>query len=219
MLMKIKKVELLISNFEQTVQFYEKTLQFKILSADGHCASFQIGESVLELMKDDEEQNYYYHFAFNIPSNLFKEAKEWLSKRVELLKEDGMDEVDFDGITQANACYFDDPAGNIVEYIARRETSPTSNDKEFSTKNVLSISEIGLSTNKITEYAEKIKSLGIPVRGNVELSYDLNFMGEYEDGAFIILGPLGRRWFFSTKVAVHSPVTIHTNRGIVTWER
>lgn len=149
---------------------------------------------------------------------MFKEAKEWLSQRVELLKEDGMDEVDFDGITQANSCYFEDPAGNIVEYIARRETSPTSNDIEFSYNHVLSISEIGLSTSKIMEYAEMITSLGIPVRGNAEVSNNsyLNFMGEYDDGAFIILGPLGRRWFFSTKVAIHSPVTIHTNRGIIT---
>lgn len=57
--MKINKVELLISNFEQTLQFYEKKLQFKILSADGYSASFKIGDSVLEFMKDDEEQNYY----------------------------------------------------------------------------------------------------------------------------------------------------------------
>jgi len=214
--MKINKIDILISNFEQTVQFYNETLQFMILTADEHSASFRIGDSVLEIKKDHEEQNYYYHFAFNIPSNLFKEAKEWLSQRVELLKEDGMDEVDFGGMTQANSCYFEDPAGNIVEYIARRETSPASKENTFTSNNVLSISEIGLSTNQIAEYAEKIQSLGIPVRGDEGVSYDsLNFMGEYEDGAFILLGPIGRRWFFSTKVSIPSPVVIHTNRGVL----
>lgn len=215
--MKINKIDLLISNFEETVKFYKEKLQFKILIASEHSVSFKVGESVLEFTKDSEDHNYYYHFAFNIPSNMFKEAKEWLSQRVELLKEEGMDEVDFDGITQANACYFEDPAGNIVEYISRRETSPTSKDKFFSSNNVLSISEIGLPTNLIMEYAGEIKSLGIPVRCKGEILYDLNinFMGEYDDGAFIILGPLGRRWFFSTKDSISSPVTIHTCRGII----
>ncbi|OIK10871.1 hypothetical protein BIV60_19700 [Bacillus sp. MUM 116] len=73
----------------RTVQFYEQFLQFKILSADKNCVSFNIGESVLEFTKDDKENNHYYHIAFNIHSNLFKMAKEWLSKRIELLKEDG----------------------------------------------------------------------------------------------------------------------------------
>ncbi len=136
---------------------------------------------------------------------------------MKLLKEDGIDEVDFDGRTQANSCYFEDPAGNIVEYISRRETSPTSIDHDFSTNNVLCISEIGLSTNKISEYAEQMQKIGIPVRDNEDLSYNtyLNFMGEYEDGSFIILGPLGRRWLFSTKGAIAAPVTIHTDRGVV----
>ncbi|MFO1443730.1 hypothetical protein KDN24_11010 [Bacillus sp. Bva_UNVM-123] len=40
-------------------------------------------------------------------------------------------------------------------------------------------------------------------------------MGNYEDGSFILLGPPGRRWLFSTKEAVVSPVTIYTNQGII----
>ncbi|WP_445486440.1 VOC family protein [Niallia sp. 03133] len=214
--MIINKVEIYISNFEKTVQFYEQTLQFKLISYVGNSASFQIGESVLEFHKD-EMNNHYYHFAFNIHSNLFKQAKTWLAERVELLKEDREDEVYFEGITKANACYLEDPAGNIVEYIARVETSPTSAAKVFSTSNVLSISEIGLSTNELEKYAEQIQTLGIPVRNNRQLYYDtyLNFMGEYEEGAFIILGPLGRRWIFSNKVSVATPVVIHTDRGII----
>lgn len=215
--MKIEKVQLQISNFDETVQFYQDTLQFKLVSATENSAIFQIGDSELELIKDQEDNLHYYHFAFNIHWNLFKEAKNWLSERVELLREDGEDEIDFTGRTQANACYFEDPAGNIVEYIARRVTSPTSNEQEFTPNNVLSISEISLTTNKIEQMAEKLKEMNIPVRDNEELSVDqyLNFMGEYDDGAFILLGPVGRRWLFSTKLAVESPVTIYTNRGVI----
>lgn len=214
--MKIEKVAISVSNFEETVRFYEETLQFPCLSYAADRASFQIGASVLELHRD-EEHRHYYHFAFNIPRNLFRKAKEWLAGKVELLTEDGEDEVDFSDRTQANACYFEDPAGNIVEYIARRETSPASARHTFSADQVLSISEIGLTTDEIAEYAKQMQAIGIPLRDDEELSFDtyLNFMGEYEDGAFILLGPVGRRWLFSTKVAVAGPVAIHTDKGVV----
>ncbi|HWI48273.1 MAG TPA: VOC family protein [Rummeliibacillus sp.] len=214
--MNIEKVSLQISNFEQTVNFYRDKLQLRILSFNNHCAAFQIGESILELNKDPEENAYYSHFAFNIHANLFKEAKEWLSKRVTLLLEDDMDEIDFDGKTQANACYFEDPAGNIIEFIARRITSPKSDDKEFTTDNILSISEISLTTSNVLETAEQLNKMDIPIRedGTIE-KMSLNFLGEYDDGAFILLGPIGRRWLFSTKNAIQSPVIIQTNKGII----
>lgn len=215
--MKIEKVQLQISNFDKTVRFYLDKLQFKLKSASENSAIFQIGDSELELIKDQEDNSYYYHFAFNIHANLFQEAKKWLSERVELLSEDGEDEIDFTERTQANACYFEDPAGNIVEYIARRVTSPTANEQEFTPNNVLSISEISLTTNRIKDMAERLKEMNIPLRDHEELSVDkyLNFMGEYDDGAFILLGPVGRRWLFSPKLAMESPVTIYTDRGVI----
>lgn len=215
--MKIEKVQLLISNFEQTVSFYKNLLQFKLLFVNESSAIFQIGSSELKLIKDYEQNNYYYHFAFNIHANLFREAKNWLAERVELLKEDGVDEIDFNDRAQANACYFEDPAGNIVEYIARRETSPTSIDQVFTSNNVLSISEISLTTGELNKVAQKFEAIKIPVRDHEELFYEkyLNFMGEYEDGCFILFGPVGRRWLFSEKQAIASPVTIYTDRGMI----
>ncbi|OWR32340.1 hypothetical protein CDO73_01655 [Saccharibacillus sp. O23] len=215
--MKLNKIELWISNFEQTVRFYEQTLGFERLDDGAEAASFRIGSSVLRLNRDPEDRLYYYHFAFNIPPNLFREAKRWLSERAELLLEDGMDEVFFDGMTQADSFYTEDPAGNIVEFIARRETTPASEAAEFDTEQILCISEIGLSVEQVAEYAKRLDSLGIPVRGNEEISYDryLNFMGEYEDGSFIILAPLGRRWYFSSKLSILAPLVIHTDRGTV----
>ncbi|WP_397538457.1 VOC family protein [Rummeliibacillus pycnus] len=214
--MKIVKVSLQISNFEQTVNFYQDILQFKMITFNTNCAAFQIGESILELIKDHEDNAYYYHFAFNIYANLFAEAKNWLSTRLTLLKEDDMDEIDFDGKTQANACYFEDPAGNIVEFIARRTTSPISDDKEFSIDHILSISEISLTTANVRETAGKLDKIGIPIRDGKELKkMSLNFIGEFEDGAFILLGPIGRRWLFSTKNAIQAPIIIQTNKGII----
>jgi catechol-2,3-dioxygenase len=211
--MKIEKAQLFISRFEETVAFYQDILQFSLLSNNEDTASFQIGESVLELIKDKEKNHYYYHFAFNIHKNLFEEAKQWLLDRVELLQEDGMDEIDFTD-SKANSCYFEDPAGNIVEFIARRETSPFSSEAVFSPNNVLCISEMSLTTNKVIEHAEEMKEMGISLRHQIDET-ELNFIGEYKDGTFILLGPVGRRWLFSSKEAIASPVTIVTDRGVI----
>ncbi|MGG0655736.1 VOC family protein [Rummeliibacillus pycnus] len=217
--MKIEKVTLMISNFEQTVKFYRDTLQFTLIFINERCAAFQIRDSILEFINDYENNNYYYHFAFNIHANIFSKSKEWLSKRLTLLKEDDLDEIYFDGKTQANACYFEDPAGNIVEFIAR-STSPKSDVHEFTTNNVLSISEISLTTSKIKETADQLNSIGIPIRHGGELeSTSLNFMGEYEEGAFILLGPIGRRWLFSTKNSIKSPIIIQTNKGTIDYSQ
>lgn len=214
--MKIEKIELQINPFKETVEFYKDTLSFICIDENANSAVFQIGASQLVLHKS-EDDSHYYHFAFNIPSNMFQKAKLWLASRVTLLTEDGQDEIHFNTRTQAYACYFEDPAGNIVEYIARTETSSSSSDPDFSPSHVLSISEINLSTDRILEYADKMKEIGIPVRDERDISLSsITFMGEYEDGAFILLGPLNRRWIFSHKTSISSPVLIHTDRGLVT---
>lgn len=215
--LKINEVELSINHFEETVAFYKEKFCFKQLKNEKHCASLQVGESILTLRKEDMH-DYFYHFAFNIHANLFNEAKAWLASKVALATEDGEDEIEFQEFMKAKACYFEDPAGNIVELIARKETSPMSSQKDFSpTENILSISEIGFATNEIKEYAENIQRLGIPVRYQQKLNEEkyLNFFGEYEEGAFIILSPLGRNWLFSKKTAKEAPLVIHTNRGIL----
>ena len=215
--MKIMQIDLWISNYEETVAFYQHTLELPLKSWNETEATFQIGNSVLKLIKDLEARNYYYHFAFNIHANMFQKAKSWLQERVTLSTEDGEDEVEFAGRFKATSCYFEDPAGNIVEYIARDGIAPSSESTHFSTRNVIEISEIGLTTKNILNSAEQILHLGIlPQDGKIvdEVDY-LNFMGEQEDGAYILLGPVGRTWFFSHKKSIESPVTIYTDRGII----
>jgi hypothetical protein len=64
-----------------------------------------------------------YHFAFNIPENQIRSAKEWLMPRTVLLKdEQGNDYFQHSG-WNSEAVYFKDPAGNILEFIARHDLS------------------------------------------------------------------------------------------------
>lgn len=212
--MKIEQIELFIANFEHTITFYQNQLEWKLLDRNEEIARFQVGESVI-VLHQDEESGHYYHFALNIPPNLFQSAKRWVHQRIALSTEDGDDEANFTEF-KADAFYFEDPAGNIIEYIARYTTIPNAMEQEFSPQHVLGVSEIGVSSHEVKTVVEKIINMGIPTRNNEQVyeSQFLNFMGEAADGNYIIVGPVGRRWIFSEKLGVAAPVIIHTDRGI-----
>ncbi|GAF20331.1 hypothetical protein JCM19046_5056 [Bacillus sp. JCM 19046] len=148
---------------------------------------------------------------------MFLKAKEWTKKRVILLRERGQDDVHFTD-DMAKAIYFEDPAGNIVEFIAREETTPNASEEEFTIGHVSGISEIGLSSNQLKVDANQLLSMGIPVRNDEVIHYSsyLTFFGEYTDGVYIILAPVGRRWLFSKKEAIACPILIETDRGTIT---
>ncbi|CAG9622677.1 VOC family protein [Sutcliffiella rhizosphaerae] len=213
--MQILRLEIYVSEFNKTINFYRKTLGLSILSETEEKVSFQVGNSILTFVREEKNHNYY-HFAFNIPPNLFRRAKNWMKQRTSLLKEDLADEIDFSH-SKAKAFYVEDPAGNIVEFITRNETTESSSDEYFEPKHILEISEIGISTDNIKQYENMLLSMKIPLRHNEKIYYEnyLNFFGEYSDGAFIIIGPLGRKWIFSEKVGKHCPVIIETDRGII----
>lgn len=212
--MKISEVEMYVSNYEETVSFYKNTLLFDCLTESAETTKFQIGSSIFTLHKE-EKHAYYYHIAFNIPPNLFHAAKQWVQEKIPLSTEDGEDEAHFSA-SKAKSFYFEDPAGNIVEYIARYETTPQAPEHEFNPRHVLEISEIGLPTPNVVKCVEELQSFGIQRRSNTPIvNNTLTFLGEYEDGVYIIAAPIGRRWIFSDKPAIATPIIIHTNYGIV----
>ena len=161
-----------------------------------------------------EESKHNYHFAINIPPNLFQSAKRWVQERVALSTEDGDDEADFTEF-RARAFYFEDPAGNIIENIARSTTPIAENTLEFSLQNLIGISEIGVSASDMKPVLDELMAMGIHPRNNQEIHEHtcLNFMGEAEDGNYIIVGPVGRRWIFSDKSGREAPVIIKMDRG------
>lgn len=156
----------------------------------------------------------YYHFAFNIPANQFQEAKEWLKGKTTLLLEDGEDEADF-SFWPAHACYFEDPAGNIVELIARYNENPNS-ESQFTVNSILNISEIGLIVKDAPMVGEQFKEIDIfdsdhdPVTNS-----SLNFMQDHNNGVFIILTSIDRRWLFSEKKSKIFPMKITLDEQLI----
>ncbi|MEY8350857.1 VOC family protein [Bacillus cereus] len=205
--MLINKVVLYSQALEEVQEFYLHTLGFQLLHNGEASFSIRVGESELEFRKSHSNTKPFYHFAFNIPSNQFSEAKEWAKKKVVLNVEDGADEVYFSRLN-AHSFYFMDPAGNIVEFISRHTISPESNEP-FSVHSILNVSEMSMTTDQVLAVGNQLVEYGILVRDGEVLSEDFQFMGE--NGAYLLLGPSGRRWFFSEVDAEVHPLIIEVD--------
>ncbi|WHY97035.1 VOC family protein [Peribacillus simplex] len=212
--MIINKVTLYSHAWDEMRNFYVDVLGFELLSQTDDVFEMKAGESVLEIKRYHQKEKPFYHFAMNIPTNLFTSAKEWAKSKVELTREDDDDEVYF-SYSDAHAFYFLDPSGNIVEFISRHSVSPKSEAKSFSAQNVLCISEINITTDEVRALGNQLISNGVPVRNGEAISEDgLNFMGEHEAGSFLLLGPRKRRWIFSNKESEIYPLSIVINQQL-----
>ncbi|MBT2647338.1 VOC family protein [Bacillus sp. ISL-34] len=212
--MIINKVTLYSHAWDEMRNFYVDVLGFELLSQTGDVFEIKAGESVLEIKKNHHKGKPFYHFAMNIPTNLFTSAKAWAKSKVELTREDDDDEVYF-SYSDAHAFYFLDPSGNIVEFISRYSVSPESEADSFSAQNVLCISEINLTTDEVRALGNELINNGVPVRNGEAISEDgLNFMGEHEAGSFLLLGPRKRRWIFSNKESEIFPLSIVINQQL-----
>ncbi|RDW17309.1 VOC family protein [Oceanobacillus chungangensis] len=207
--MEIKRLTLQTNTIKEMREFYVDMFGFPLIIEDENSFRIGIGSSELEFASENVEGHPYYHFAFNIFANKFEEAKSWVKERVQLNVWDGEDEVYFSHF-QAHALYFYDPAGNIVEFIARHTISENG-EGPFSIEGVLNISEIGLTVANAISDGEKLIAAGINKRDNSPLSStSLNFMGEKSKGIFIILNQPGRDWIFSDKISAIYPMEIIT---------
>ncbi|HEY4544081.1 MAG TPA: VOC family protein, partial [Tissierellaceae bacterium] len=196
--MEIRLLKLQTNKLKEMKEFYTENLGFTLCDESPNHFQIKVGTSILEFSNENVMGEPYYHFAFNIPSNQFREAKAWLKGKTTLLLEDGEDEADF-SFWPAHACYFEDPAGNIGELIARYNESPVS-QSPFSVHSILNISEIGLVVKDAPGVGKQLKDINIHQSDNDPITNSsLSFMQEKKNGIFIILTSKGRRWLFSQK--------------------
>lgn len=201
-----KKVTLYTNKLDEVKGFYEYQLGFRIVEEDESSFMLAIGES--QLVFRQSERSAFYHFAFNIPGNQFTLAKGWAKSRVELNRQEGMDEIYYANF-DADAFYFQDPAGNIVEFLGRRNTDKMG---DFTVDSLLNISEVSITTPHVAEVGKQIEEMEIPVRGNKGIDPDsLNFLGQ--GAAFIILVAPKRTWYFSKKKSEVHPLSIELTDG------
>jgi hypothetical protein len=129
----------------------------------------------------------------------------WARERVELLPDEDTGDVVFDfGNWDAQACYFHDPAGNIVELIAHRGIGERGRRGPFEGGELLGVSELGLVGDKAA-MARELDRLGLRLwAGSLEDDGSLAFIGE--QARTMILAPAGRGWLPTGRPAEPHPV-------------
>ncbi len=203
--MQIKKITLYTDNISAVKDFYGNVLNFALKSESDNIVEFQTQETVLRF-KEDKNLNPHYHFAFNIPSNKIEEAKEWMNGKAELLPvEDNNYIADFVN-WNAKSIYFYDSVGNIVEFIARFDLQ---NDvvEKFDSSQILSVSEMGIVTNDVTSFTDKLKN-EYKVFDFVKSVNSDSFSAMGNDNGLFIIAIENRNWYPTKVPSQKSPFEI-----------
>jgi len=211
--MKILGLNLFTSKLHLQREFYTKSLGLKLTGNLPDAFSVQAGTSILTFSESILQGEPFYHFAFNIPENKLNEAIDWLSNKVELIEYEGSRVIDFPN-WNAHSVYFYDPAGNIVELIARHNLNNSSNEP-FSAASLLNISEIGMPVDSLKEFVELAKDkLNEKLWwGNLET---FAAIGD-EEGLFIAVTPK-RNWFPTEKPCNIFPLQVKIKKSNSSFE-
>jgi catechol-2,3-dioxygenase len=217
--MKIVDVCLVTHCLASQHDFYARVLGFPVLSAHHDTLTLGVGDARLTFARREQEgegerdgeRDGSYHVAFTIPTNQFAEAKAWLVQRVPLITDAAGTDVFFFSKWNAHALYFADPAGNVMELIARH-TLPNATDRPFDALNILTISEIGLATENVQETTEVLRAtLGVTPH-HIQGSETFTALGD--DHGLLIVVDQKRDWFPETgKTAGPMPVTATVAQG------
>jgi catechol 2,3-dioxygenase-like lactoylglutathione lyase family enzyme len=179
--------------------FYGRALGIELATDTADRFSFAAGETAIEFAAGAGQP--FYHFALLAPGNRFAAALEWAAARTQLLPDPESGEIVFDFENwQACACYFHDPAGNIVELIAHRGVDETRSSGAFQPSELAGVSELGIVGDPRAMAARLAEELALEVwDGTLEERDRLAFVGE--KARTLILSPPGRGWLPTRRAA------------------
>jgi catechol 2,3-dioxygenase-like lactoylglutathione lyase family enzyme len=186
---------------DEQLRFYSETLG---LAREG--AAVRAGATLLQF--EDAPLSSPLHFAFNVPENQIREARDWAAERAPLLSDGDNELIDFSG-WNAHAVYFRDPDGNIVELIARHDL-PNASTEPFSAASLLEVSEAGVPTSDVPGVVDLLAGeLGAPLYDGDRSRFAA--LGDPE-GLFIVV-PLRRPWYPTALAARDAPLEVVVRGG------
>ena len=150
--------------------FYHDLLGMPAVQATDGRLTIRAGASRITFAPSGPGHSHpFYHFAFNIPANKLLAAYHWQKERTPLLPIPPAlrdprfpPEVVNYSHWNAHSIFFFDPAGNVVEYIARHDLRNAA-DGEFGPSDLLCVSEIALVVDDVLATAATLEStFGLP---------------------------------------------------------
>lgn len=142
-----------------------------------------MGYTTLEL-SESEEPVPPVHFAIDVAVSQFEEIAAWADSTYGLVtgKEDGRKRFRFES-WRAHACYVRDPAGNLLELIAREEREHR--------QRFVGVTEVGLAVDDVAGTVASLGEIGMSPYGST--GQDFAAVGD-PDGLFIVVSE-GRLWY------------------------
>ncbi|WP_171056274.1 VOC family protein [Paenibacillus sinopodophylli] len=206
--MIIEKLLLHTASVSALLPFYKDVLGLPVIRSGAEGFTVQAGWSELTFRELEQlpAVEHYYHFAFTIPENKLPEAKRWIEALTQLGTEAGQD-ISYSEAWNSHSVYFEDPAGNILELIARHTMNNAVSHPFDPKRDILCISEIGVPTAQVPAAVERLAELGLLTYKTRNESF--NPVGD--DNGLLMVVETGRRWHFTAKSAECFPVrvTVH----------
>lgn len=204
--MKINEIVLVTNSITDTIAFYTEVLQLKVTGQTETGVSFGAGSTVLGFREDLVTPDPVYHFAFNIPHNQLAAAMAWLSVRVELLPVNAAGNIAEFSNWRADAVYFKDNNGNLLEFIARHDLD-NAREVPFSAEDILCISEIGIAVDSVPAFLEEVvKAHGFDIYAKQAPMEKFAALGD--DEGLLIVAETHRNWFPTSIPAGKFPVKV-----------
>ena len=208
----ISRLELVSNRLDEQEMFYTKIMELPVQRINDKKIKVQAGDTEITFFQNNSYKDPVYHFAFNIPENKIEEAIVWLKKKeVILAKTTGGSEIfDFRN-WNAHSVYWQDAAGNVLEFIARHNL-PTTSTAKFSHESILYASEIGLVVDDVSL---EIKNIGNNLKLDIFKVHTNNFAAIGNEYNLLIVVQRNRPWLGGSAniPAQPFPVVSHLQSG------
>jgi catechol-2,3-dioxygenase len=162
---RIRRLEMLTAApLTKMKEFYHQSLGLGVSEAKSDRLTIEAGATGITFIQAPADGGKpFYHFAFNIPENKLLAAHRWQKQRTPLLPIPATlrdakypDDVVNYSHWYAHSIFFFDPAGNVVEYIARHDLKNAAAG-EFASKDILYASEIAFVVDDVAAASAKLR--------------------------------------------------------------
>lgn len=207
--MQIETLTLITADLDAQHAFYASILGLEVVERTSDHLSFQAGQSLLTFRQQAGFQGFA-HLAFDIPRNQVDGAEAWLRARVPLLADPaGVSRFPLSEGWNSESLYFEDAAGNILEFIARHDL-PGDSAAVFSSESILHLSELGVV---VLDVPATVSALGqrfgfLPFKDQSD-----TFSPVGDQSGLLIVVQAGRGWFPVGRPAVPVPFEITFRQG------